>query len=67
MRCPTALVRAEHGLLTAEMCAHVRLASGRRAPVAEIPEASHHVMIDQPLTLVTALRVLLAKLGCAAR
>jgi hypothetical protein len=27
--------------------------------VVEIPEASHHVMIDQPLTLVTALRALL--------
>jgi pimeloyl-ACP methyl ester carboxylesterase len=66
MRCPTALVRAEHGLLTAEMCAHVRLASGRQAPAVEIPEASHHVMIDQPLTLVTALRALLVKLGCAA-
>lgn len=59
MRCPTTLVRAEHGLLTAEMCGHVRLASGRPAPAVEIPEASHHVMIDQPLTLVTALRALL--------
>jgi pimeloyl-ACP methyl ester carboxylesterase len=59
LRCPTTLVRAEHGLLTAEMCAHVRLADGRPAPVVEIPEASHHVMIDQPLTLVTALRALL--------
>jgi pimeloyl-ACP methyl ester carboxylesterase len=59
LRCPTTLVRAEHGLLSVEMCAHVRLASGRPAPVVEIPEASHHVMIDQPLTLVTALRALL--------
>jgi pimeloyl-ACP methyl ester carboxylesterase len=59
LRCPTTLVRAEHGLLGAAMCARVRLAGGHPAPVVEIPEASHHVMIDQPLTLVTALRALL--------
>jgi pimeloyl-ACP methyl ester carboxylesterase len=30
------------------------------APVVIIPEAEHHVMIDQPLAFVTALRGLLA-------
>ncbi len=33
---------------------------GRRAPVIEIPEAYHHIMLDQPLLLVTGLRTLLA-------
>ena len=33
---------------------------GRVAPVIEIPEAYHHVMLDQPLLLVTGLRTLLA-------
>jgi hypothetical protein len=33
---------------------------GRRAPVIEIPLAFHHVMLDQPLSLVTAIRTLLA-------
>ena len=33
---------------------------GRVAPVIEIPEAYHHMMLDQPLLLVTALRALLA-------
>ena len=33
---------------------------GRAAPVVEIPGAEHHVMVDQPLALVTALRTLLA-------
>jgi pimeloyl-ACP methyl ester carboxylesterase len=28
--------------------------------VVEIPPAGHHVMLDQPLLLVTALRTLLA-------
>jgi pimeloyl-ACP methyl ester carboxylesterase len=30
------------------------------APYIEIPEADHHVMIDQPLAFVAALRALLA-------
>ena len=28
---------------------------GRAAPVVEIPEAQHHIMLDQPLALVAAL------------
>jgi hypothetical protein len=33
---------------------------GRNAPVIEIPEAWHHMMLDQPLLLVTGLRTLFA-------
>jgi hypothetical protein len=33
---------------------------GRNAPVIEIPEAYHHMMLDQPLLLVMGLRTLLA-------
>ena len=33
---------------------------GRVAPVIEIPTAGHHVMLDQPIALVTALRTLLS-------
>jgi pimeloyl-ACP methyl ester carboxylesterase len=32
----------------------------RRAPVVEIPEAHHHLILDQPLAFVAALRTLLA-------
>jgi hypothetical protein len=32
---------------------------GPRAPVVEVPEARHHVMLDQPLGFVAALRMLL--------
>ena len=31
---------------------------GPRAPVVEVPEARHHVMLDQPLAFVAALRLL---------
>jgi len=33
---------------------------GRAAPVIEIPQARHHVMLDQPLAFVAAIRALLA-------
>jgi hypothetical protein len=33
---------------------------GRTAPVIEIPDAWHHVMLLRPLALITALRTLLA-------
>ena len=33
---------------------------GRNAPIIEVPEAHHHLILDQPLPLVTALRELLA-------
>ena len=33
---------------------------GRAAPVVTIPEARHHVMLDQPLAFVSALNALLA-------
>ena len=33
---------------------------GRLAPVVSIPEAHHHLQVDQPLAFVAALRTLLA-------
>jgi len=33
---------------------------GRLAPVIEIPAAGHHVMLDQPLALITGIRTLLS-------
>jgi pimeloyl-ACP methyl ester carboxylesterase len=32
---------------------------GPHAPVVEIPEAQHHVMLDQPLAFAAALHTLL--------
>ena len=55
-----ALFRAEHGLVTADIGREMYELLGRVAPVIEIPEAYHHIMLDQPLSLVTGLRTLLA-------
>jgi hypothetical protein len=35
--------------------------AGPGAPRIEIPAARHHVMVDQPLALVSALRALLQR------
>jgi pimeloyl-ACP methyl ester carboxylesterase len=55
-----ALFRAENGLVTPDIGDHMYELLGRVAPVIEIPEAYHHIMLDQPLSLVTGLRTLLA-------
>lgn len=59
-RCRVALFRAEHGLVPPDMGTMVYDRMGRVVPVVEIPAAGHHVLIDQPLALVTGLRTLLA-------
>ena len=58
--CRVALFRAENGLVTADIGAYMFELMHRNAPVVEIPEAYHHIMLDQPLSLVAALRALLA-------
>ena len=58
--CRVALFRAEHGLVTADIGEYMFELMHRNAPVVEIPEAYHHIMLDQPLSLVAALRTLLA-------
>ena len=60
MRCRVALFRAENGLVTPDIGEYMYELLGRNAPVIEIPEAHHHMMLDQPLSLVTGLRTLLA-------
>jgi len=31
----------------------------KKSPIINIPEAHHHIMVDQPLALVSALRSLI--------
>ena len=55
-----ALFRAEHGMVSTEMSDVMYDRLGRVAPVIEIPAAGHHVMLDQPIALVAAIRTLLS-------
>ncbi len=47
-------------LMTAEVEAYMRAQAGDRVGFVTIPEARHHVMLDQPLGFVAALRAVLA-------
>jgi pimeloyl-ACP methyl ester carboxylesterase len=58
--CRVAVLRAEQGLVTEDIGQQMYQALGHTAPVIEIPLAYHHVMLDQPIALVTAVRSLLA-------
>jgi pimeloyl-ACP methyl ester carboxylesterase len=60
LECRVALFRAEHGLVSPQQGEVLYDRLGRVAPVIEIPVAGHHIMLDQPVALVAALRTLLA-------
>jgi pimeloyl-ACP methyl ester carboxylesterase len=60
-RCPLALIRgARSKLFKADDADYLMGFLPPGAPQVVIPEAEHHVMIDQPLAFVAALRALLA-------
>jgi len=58
--CRVALFFAEHGIVPPDTTELMYDKLGQRAPVIEIPAAGHHVMLDQPIALVTGLRTLLS-------
>ena len=58
--CRAALIFGEKSaLVSRETAAYMSLLMGPEAPIIEIPEARHHVTLDQPLAFVSALRTLL--------
>jgi pimeloyl-ACP methyl ester carboxylesterase len=59
VRCRLAILRAEHGLVTPYVHDFMYNSLGRVTPVITLPETGHHMMLDQPLILLTAIRTLL--------
>jgi hypothetical protein len=58
--CRAALILGEKSaLVSRETASYMSSLMGPRAPVVEVPEARHHVMLDQPLGFIAALRMLL--------
>ena len=58
--CRSALVFGEQSaLVSRDTAAFMSSLMGPDAPVVEIPEARHHVMLDQPLAFVATIRTLL--------
>ncbi|MEH6662847.1 MAG: alpha/beta hydrolase [Parasphingorhabdus sp.] len=59
-----AIVYGENSeLFNGDSAAYLRELGGDHIPMIAIPEAEHHLMLDQPLALVTALRSILALWG----
>jgi pimeloyl-ACP methyl ester carboxylesterase len=60
-RCRVAVLRGELSqLVPPEIGAYMYELLRRNAPIVEIPQAHHHLLLDQPLAFVAALRALLA-------
>jgi len=60
VRCRAALLFGENSALVSRHTAlYMSSLLGPDAPIVEVPEAQHHVMLDQPLAFVAALRTLL--------
>ncbi|MGD2132772.1 MAG: alpha/beta hydrolase [Maricaulaceae bacterium] len=56
-KCPVAFVRGENSaLVTDERWEKMAELVGAETPRVSIPEAQHHLMLDQPLAFVSALR-----------
>lgn len=58
--CRVALFHAENGIVPPQTAELMYDKLGQLAPVIEIPAAGHHVMMDQPIALVTGIRTLLS-------
>ena len=60
LKCRAALIYGENSAVVSKRTvAYMSSVMGAKAPVVEIPDAYHHVMLDQPLAFVAALRAIL--------
>jgi pimeloyl-ACP methyl ester carboxylesterase len=60
VQCPFALMWGDRSMLMPALVTDHMRSLLPTAPVVVVPEAEHHVMIDQPLAFVTGLRALIA-------
>ena len=59
LKCRVAVFRGEKSMLFSESASkYMRELTNKKTPIIAIPEAHHHIMVDQPLALISALRVL---------
>lgn len=59
--CPVALLRGERGMAHRDLTADVAERLGGRVPVTVIPDAGHHIMLDQPVALIAVLQTLVGQ------
>lgn len=56
-----ALVRGERGMATTDITSSVAEILGGHVPVTLVPDAGHHIMLDQPIALIALLQTLLGQ------
>lgn len=59
--CDVALIRGERGMATRDITDNIRERLGRDVPVVLIPDAGHHIMLDQPIAMIAVLQTLLSQ------
>lgn len=59
--CDVALIRGERGMATRDITEDTRARLGRDVPVILIPDAGHHIMLDQPIAMIAVLQTLLSQ------
>ena len=65
MRCRTAYIHGERSALVGpKQLAYVRSLMPPVSPIVEVPQAAHHLMLDQPLAFVAAVRAILETWIC---
>jgi pimeloyl-ACP methyl ester carboxylesterase len=65
--CRLALLRAEQGIVAARTIQFLADGLGDAVTVVRLPGTAHHMMLDQPLVLAAALRVLVREWGLDRR
>jgi len=59
-KCPLAFMRGEDSVLvTKKTFAYIEQLLGSDIPMVTVPEAQHHIWLDQPIAFVSALRAML--------
>ena len=59
--CRAAFIRGERGMIQDQMAEEIDRLLGPKVPYVELVDTGHHPMLDQPLSLITALRMLLGQ------
>jgi pimeloyl-ACP methyl ester carboxylesterase len=62
-KCPLAFVVGQRSAVVARSATAVRSQAPRGTPYIVLPEAHHHLMVDQPLAFVATLKAMLAGWG----
>jgi pimeloyl-ACP methyl ester carboxylesterase len=59
--CEVALVRGERGMATTDITESVAEILGGHVPVTLVPDAGHHIMLDQPIALIALMQTLIGQ------